>query len=713
MSLLSTESFMAFSQWTGDDAYNTANTAMRKAFQAAFKRAGYQSLIGDNTDAQTSGAFIVRPDPVYPDRQALVFSSGNTNNASKGSAYTTQAGIKKPLASQGDVVIGGFSLYVPPEYVPNTYGVSTVGVLYCIGTLATDQSFVPGVANCLFAISSDLAISNYNGVRQSTKTLVPGRLAFIEYRVSDADVKVWVDDVLVLQNVVSPPTDAIGFTLIQNNVTAPATFMQGAAGRWAISNWYNLVEDSQAPNVRLGPTTRISGVRANNDVDVDFVRPVDAPSNAAVAGQDLVDAPTWTLQSSNAGDQDIYSTDKDTSTSSGKLVHAVVTKVLASNLESNPHTLRALVVSPGGVEKEDPKPRTLVTLASLPNGKHTYSVNRRPTDGKVFAAGIGPSLTASGPAADANTQWTLISDEGNANNWGLVCFRSDGTGIIVRNDYKVQIIPPGSDTPGAAIAISAISGYAPNCTLVLPDNTILVGANGGRVWRCAGDKDPALPASWTLLVPSTAAVGALLYHPGLGRVVAAVAATSVFTSDDKGLTWTARPTGIATSMSEGLGANQLGFDGTWFTIMSQNTASANYIKRSQDGVSWASPTYNTNGSPQFVINFSFGDPVSGVILNASGMNTTVTTQDGGANWRRQPLLPGNPYAACALPNGDWFIVGQNGMMMAYTTALIDTPLTPLAGYVPAYNVATTNPDTGAAWTPAEAAAAKFGMRVTS
>lgn len=715
MSLMHTESFMAFAQWTGDDAFSTANTNMRNAFTAAFKRAGYQAAIASQANNQESGAFIVRPDPVYPDRQALVFSSGNTTNTSRGSAYTQQAGIKKPLATQGDVVIGGFSLYVPPEFVPNTYGVSTVGVLYVIGTLASDQNFTPAAANCLFAISTDLAISTYAGVRQSTKTLVPGRIAYIEYRVSDADVKVWVDDVLVLQNVVSPPTDAIGFTFFQNNVTAPATFLQGAAGRWAISNWYHLVEDAQYPNVRLGPTTRIIGARPNNDIATNFVRPIDAPSNAAVAGQDLVDAPLWSLQSSNAGDRDIYSTNKDTATSSGALIHAVVTKVLASNLESNPHTLRPLIVSQGGVEREDPKPRTFVQLPSLPIAKNMYAVARRPTDGKVFVAGMGPCLIASVPGADANTSWTTIYDEGGTTSTGLVAFRSNGLGIIARGDYKLQIIPIGSDTPGPVFNGPVTATYQPQCMLVLPDNTILIGCTGGRLWRCPGASDPSVTANWSLVSPTTGAISTLLYLPAYNRVVANVGTGSVvFTSDDSGATWTQRATGQGSSFTGSIGTLQMSFDGSWITIMIQNTTSAGYIRRSQDGISWSSPTYNTNGSSQAVIQFMFAGPISGVTLAQNGnTSTSLSSQDGGANWRRQPSFPLAMYAACELANGDWFMVGQTGAVFAYTSAQIDTPLTPLAGYVPAYNVATVNPDTGAAWTPAEAAAAKFGMRVTS
>jgi hypothetical protein len=713
MSLLFTESFIAFAKWAGDDAYTTANTTMRNGYMNALKRAGYYALIAAQDLNYHSGSLIIRADPVYPDRAALVYSSGNTTNNNQGAAHNFGAGIRKPLITQGKPVIGGFSLYVPPEFVPSTYNVSTVPTLYVVGGLASDNTISAAATNTLFIINSDLSVSNFSQVRQSTKVLVPGRLAYIEYRFTDNEVKVWIDDVLVLQSAVSIPTESIGFIYYQNNPAAPATFMQGAAGRWAISNWYNLTEDAQAPNVRLGPTTRVIGVRPNTDVSTNFVRPVDAPSNAAVAGQDLVDAPTWTLQSSTAGDKDVYATTTDTATSSGALIHAVATKVLVSNLESNPHTVRPLIVSAAGAEKEDPRPRSLVSLTSPFGTRNMYSVARRPTDGKVFASGVGNAVFASNAAADANNlQWTQIQDEGGAAT-AIIGFRSNGVGIVARSDYKFQIIPAGSDIPGAATSFTT-TGYIPQCMLVLPDNTTLIGCANGRVYRCLGSADPTVAANWTLLAPFTAGFQTMHYHPTLNRVVASIgASTNAITSDDGGATWTLRATGVATSMSAGIGVSQMAFDGTWFTIVMQNTTTANYIRRSQDGIAWSSPSYNTNGSTQGVISFAFGDPINAIMLFHKAPNAAVTTNDGGANFRRAQSYANEMYGACVLPNGDWFIVGQSGLLMAYTSAQIDTPLVPLAGYTMAYNAATTNPDTGTAWTPAEAAAAKFGMRVTS
>jgi hypothetical protein len=717
MSLLHTESFMAYARAANaDETYTTDNTAMRNGYTAALKRAGYMVYGGDQTSASQGTALIVRPDPVEPTRAALVFSS-SANAFQRGVA----AAIGAKLVQTGAVVVGGFSLYIPAEYSFQAVGGANPQLVFALGaTYAGDTNWynINGGNKEIMRVLSDGLIRWAGDAPQSTKALIPGRIQYIEYRIADNEVRVWIDDVLVLQKAVSVPPEMIVIMFNQVTVNAPATYLANLPGRWAISNWYNLTEDARAPNVRLGPTTRVIGTRPNNDVDVDFARPTAATSNAQVAGQDIVDQPNMSLQSSTAGDMDIYSTSTDTATASGKLVHAVVTKVLASNLESNPHSLRPLVVAQGGGEKEDPKTRQFVALAALPSTKAMYSIAQRPTDGKVFIAGIGPTVIASAPAADATTtQWTQVQDEGSASVWGLVCFRSDGTGYVLRSDYKVQVIPAGSDIPGAPITIAAVNGSTPNCLEVLPDNTIIVGGGNGRVWRCAGNLDPAVAANWTLQTAAAVSFGSMWYHPTLNRLVGFAAATSVYTSDDKGLTWTARANGLASTPSASVTVNEMSFDGNWFTIMMQNTTTAGYIRRSQDGISWSSPTYSTNGSSQGVINFAFAGSISGVTLfrNQVVSNGVLTSTDGGANWRMQSggFMIGTAYAACELLNGDWFIVGTNGMLAAYTSVLVDTPLVPLVGYTMAFSSATTNPDTGAAWTPAEAAAAKFGMRVTS
>jgi hypothetical protein len=298
-----------------------------------------------------------------------------------------------------------------------------------------------------------------------------------------------------------------------------------------------------------------------------------------------------------------------------------------------------------------------------------------------------------------------------------VGFRSNGLGIIARFDFKLQIIPVGSDTPGAVFNAPTAATYTPNCITVLPDDTIIVGCQQGRFWRCPGTSDPSVAANWSLIAlpaSATSNISVILYSAALNRLVCnAAASAQVYTSDDKGATWTLRTVSMATSQTATVGQFQLSFDGTWFLLMIQNTVTPNYIKRSSDGIAWNATSYNTNGSSGGVINFMFGGQVTGVTL-AANTSYMLSSNDGGANWRNQTNFTSAAlYAACELPNGDWFMVGNGGGLYAYTSAQVDAPLVPLAGYQMTYNASTTNPDTSAAWTPAEAAATKFGMRITS
>lgn len=66
-----------------------------------------------------------------------------------------------------------------------------------------------------------------------------------------------------------------------------------------------------------------------------------------------------------------------------------------------------------------------------------------------------------------------------------------------------------------------------------------------------------------------------------------------------------------------------------------------------------------------------------------------------------------------MANGDWLIFGTNGQSALYTAQPNDASLAPLAGYAMSFNSSAINPATGAAWTPAEASQAQFGMRLTS
>lgn len=707
MSLVFTESFMAFPRWAGDDSYAADQNAFRKMINAAFQRAGYLAFYGDQSTQALSSAWIVRADPINPDRAALTYSSANTTTSS------ASIGIRKQLGSQSDPIIMGFSLYVPPEFVPTpgAPAASVANVMQVICTHGALTGTATGSTYEAFYVASDLTIRRSGTAgSQSSKTLVPGRMSYLEVRISDGDVRVWLDDTLVLQSTVSLMVESIGFSMSQNASVGGSSFITGAAGRWAVSNWYVLAEDTRAPNVRLGPSTRVIGARADTDVATSFIRPNGYASNAAVAGQDLIDNPTATLQSTNVGDQDIYTSTKDTATASGKLIHAVAVKVLAANLESAPHTLRSVLRSPTGVEGENPRPREL-RIVSAPFTKDMYGCAMRASDGKLFAVGLGPCLFTSPPNGNGMTPWTMVSDDGTTVFATDIAFRSDGYGVVARSDGKLAIIPPGSDAMSATlVAVTTTRHYFCVC---LPNNTMFVGSTSGGLWRLAAGADPTVLANWVKMTTGvTDSMAAMVYHPTLKRIMIQRGGSSlVITSDDNGTTWTSRTPGMATTSNSG--SKQIACDGNYFLMMLQSTTTANYIKRSPDGIAWENETYiapSGDGSTG-TVGFMFGD--NGFIYVSGGSSTSLSSHDGGANFRRQQKMTAQLQGGCVASNGDWIMVGIGGIYATFTSALIDAPMVPLSGYQMGYNSSTTNPATGLPWTAAEASQSQFGMRIVS
>jgi hypothetical protein len=86
----------------------------------------------------------------------------------------------------------------------------------------------------------------------------------------------------------------------------------------------------------------------------------------------------------------------------------------------------------------------------------------------------------------------------------------------------------------------------------------------------------------------------------------------------------------------------------------------------------------------------------------------------GIEWRQMPRLTAlNLLAAVCLPSGDFILGGQNGVLLRYGSPGKDSQLVPLSGYNMVVGTSVINPQTGAAWTPAEAADAQFGVRISS
>lgn len=660
-------------------------------------------LIGTQAAANTATGFVPRPDPVNPDRNALFFSSANsTNNNLVGAA------LRKVLPVVNEVLVGGFSLYIPPEYVKSPVTSANI-VFRMVACASSDANWSAAAANDkeVFRITGDLLVKWFTDAAQSSKALVPGRLNYIEYRISEGEIRIWIDDVLVMQKSKALNVESVGLIFEQNSVVAPNTYLTGAAGRWSIGNWYNLVEDIYAPNVRLGPTTRVIGIRPSGDVAAQFLRPTGAASNASVVAQDLVDQPPSSLQSSNVGDQDIYSVVSDNGTSNGKLIHAVATKVLAANLESNPHAIRPTLFNSAGGEAAPVRSREFRAASTAITARNLWGIARRPTDGKLFAVGSGFSVFTNTSNGSPGSAWATVFDDGSAGINTGIAFRADGTGVISRNDGKIGVIPIGSDVP--TILNPSGNSAALNCVIALPSGRFFLVGALGTSFR---SDDPVTLASWTRTILQSLTYLAVAFAPSIGaqgRLVTVsndnASNTNYATSDDAGVTFTTRK---LPGITAAVGA--MSWDGTAFMA---TTATMPPIWRSTDGINWVAPantSANGIGGSSVFGAWEYGDTQTFV----GGTNGAMCMSHDTNSYRPiSRVVTTTLRGGCKAANGDWVFVGDAGTLVSYTASLPDAALPALGGYVPAFNAHNVNPATGQAWTPAEAAASQFGMRLVS
>jgi len=743
MSLTFTESFIAFGRYNGSDAFDATPGAANEAranFALALQRAGYTTFLPTNAAADTSGGFVVRPDPLYPERNVLCHSSavGAAVNAGVTAAF------RKEMPITDNQIIVGFSIFIPVDYVPNN-SVSTVPVFRMnAGLKATAAWQAIGVvlASALecFRISNDLSIRWNTETAQSSRKLRVGQLNYIEVRIDPTQVNVWIDDTLVMIKQVSLIPQTVSF-IFENNVNAGVggTNMSGTPGRWAIGNMYWMLVDGQAPQQRLGPTTRVIGTRPGEDIDVRFVRPASADSNWSVAAQDIVDSPSQQLQSTTVGDFDTYGTtdvaSKDAIRTMG-MVHAVATKVLAANLEADIHKIKPYVKYNLSGEGADAKSREFAIISGLPFARTIRAMGVQPGTNCIFICGDGEMIYRSNPNYDIS-QWTKISDTGTARNFLAMWFRSDGGVLFVgspllggSNAGLLSWLNPGTDilstpaTGGTGTQTPGAIGFA-----LSPDGSRLYayqgpGANSGWTnWAAAGVFNGATPhqGTWTLLSAGIVPAATNGFQKIVGKpdgsaflLLAGDSRDHVFTNSNALLSaWTNRPTGDAAQLwSAAI------WDGTAWLIganISGGTNGAPFIRRAADGSTWTPAT-------------GFGNSTAGANQALRGAASNRATQetiffgDGGAmcmsmdgiNWRQLPRITTQPlYDGLVLPNGDFLIGGGAGVMIRTQKPGTDVSLQPLAGYSMAFGSAIFNPATAAPWTPAEAADSLFGVRLTT
>lgn len=739
MSMIYTESFGAFATYNGSDAFDATNNAQRLNFGLALQRAGFGYATSANTTADNSGGFMVRPDPLYPERNVLAHSSAAAANVNVG----VTAAFRKAMPITDRQIIIGFSVYIPPDYVANVNN-STVAVLRVNAALQSDASWQAlGISLSapkeVMRIANDLSVRWGTDAVQSGRRLRVGAVNYIELRIDPTNVSAWIDDVLVMSKQASVIPQTVGF-IFENNINAGAggTNMSGTPGRWALGNMYFMLVDGIAPTQRLGPTTRIIAVRPKTDVDVRFIRPISAPSNASVAGQDIVDNPAQQLQSTTVGDFDTYGVPTDDPAANAirtmAMVHTVVTKVLAANLEADPHKIKPYSKYLNSGEGADVRPRDWSLLTGLPFTRTIRAMAVRPSDNCVFLCGDGEMIYRSGPNYDIS-QWTKISDTGATRNYQCMFFRADGGVLFGSNNTAVSSgaqtnwawLPPGTDTidPAGSLTVSAGS------LAMSPDGTRLYSyrlagsANNLDVrYITATQLNSATPhtPTWTTiaptgLTPTTASGFSTVIAKGDGSVLMALlgsASDSVFVNGNAvASAYVARPHGDSSNLY-----SAAVWDGVAFLIgatSSGGTNGAPQIRRSVDASSFVPATGfgNTATGANSQLRAGIANTATQESMFVGDAGAMVMSLDG-ISWRQLPrLTTQNLYAGVVLPTGDFLIGGANGVMLRSQVPGTETTLQPLAGYTMAYGTSTFNPKTAAPWTPAEAADAMFGVRLTS
>jgi hypothetical protein len=739
MSLIHTESFMGIDpvdiSVVGDN-YVAAPGNYRVAYAAQLRQTSYDVVISDQLAQERTGGFMVRPDPVVASRNALVFGSGS-GTPSVSNAYQMQAAIRKVIGSYDKPIIFGFSLFIPPEYVAVPGDTATM-LRILAGPVGDTSWSTAGAANTIdvFNIMRSLQCRWYTDAAQSSKTLVAGKQNYLEVRIADGEIKVWLDDVLVVQKSWSLSPEYVAFQFVHSNTTSMSSWLAGAPGRWAISNFYILTEDAVAPNARLGPSTRVIGQRATRDIAANFLKPDAAPSNASIAAQGIGGVRTGTLQTARIGDSDIYAADQttqnDTITSS-KVIHGVVSRVSAQNLDGIAHTIRPTVFSPQLDEGNmATKPRSIAYIGNIgPDrsdgwGNTITGIAVRPTDKKIFAVGCSFSiLTNTNNGQGPWTQTDAIAFDDAKVNW-KIAFAPNGAGVIVRSDGKIGYLPPGADKP--SVLVTPPGQPASNvlkCVLYHPDGYwVISGGTGtaGGTDYFATTTTPDIAASWTYYTGGGHDIG-LAYNKTTKRILTTnIVAGTLYYSDDirTSAGWKPTPTPTAATVYRAVTWNGSYF----FAVGNSDIASSNMIY-STDALAWtAATTIGQQGTGISQMVFAESDPTTGFMIMGGANGAIYTSQGNPAQWRPFTKITGYnaklnayyvPMLQCAgqMPNGDWLIVGDGGIAVLLSPAGADRPIPNGSGYVTVACASTINPTTGAPWTPSQAALADFGARITS
>lgn len=684
MTLIRTESFGAFERWSGTDAEMVARRAALQRMLLKFDMTAFMN---------TTGAWFVDADPVTPDRNVLRYCISEL-----AATISNQAGLFIPAPpTNGKPLIFGFSLFVPANY-PDLVGNTTTAIYFARGPAALKVSYIWPYADFVINLSRQVAANNV--AAPSSQKLIRGAKNYIEARWYQGQVSVWMNDGLVYQGNAGNGDGGICLLNIRPQVTGVSL---GDHNNWAFGDMYMLVEDDIPPNVRLGPSTRVIGRKVIGDVSTQFLRPSGFASNADVVNVPVTpDAPVATLQTDMIGARDEYVVNPNGPLEQAALVHAISTKVIAADLEINPHAIYPWVKS-GIYEGADDDPLELV-LRNVGENIAIICGGQR-EDGTIFVAGPGPRVFYS---VDDGDTW--------------------------------------------ALAVSYTGGSNPNGMAIGPDGTIRIGVSNGNVLVCQGSSGPT---TWSVESTGVALViNSIAVSPTGTWVVAYETSSNVGVKVGAG-NWTQ----VANSMGGQAVCNWVddrfvlnrdgasGFQhsitataGSWSAVIPTASRAAGYSGMYKVGPNFIFPGIVLSTSTCNMISsnaLASGWVVRnvGVLREALGYNggsmkrganlanggfvvpapsgVFYTTIDG-LNWNvyRDPRQTMKDVNGHAFATKDGFGIGSTGgKVWLLRKRKVVRPLLFEDGYNLHTNMATVNPATGLAWTNEEAVAATVGMTI--
>lgn len=581
------------------------------------------------------------------------------------------ATLARPLPAYTAPVFIGFSVYVPAYYARP--GDDAAALL----TFRNHES-VDGEGSELYRIRRDLRVSLGENNPQNAALMTPARVHYVEVRIALGEVRVWLDDVFVLQHTrmdMSPMTWSINL----------------AATEFGIGNLYVLNEDSVYPNVRLGRATRVIGERPSADIETGFERPVIAESNAAVVGQDFAAEPSAVLQGANAGDRDVYSVG-GTGAETASSVHAIAVKVRAMNADVTPRAVSAFVELDGH--------------ADIGTADTQFHYLEPFTDDDILCSTVIPNL---GAAVGTRRGQIWFSKNGEQ----FDCVAESGgaavTDMTVKSNVVIAVCEDGramrgnfSITPVTWSLIDTPATQALRAVAANETRIIAVGDAGLAIASADGTMD-----TWTMLPTNVSSnLTAVSFADPHWLIAGSFDDSSLRISLNNGDTWL-NVSAPKPRIDGPLRIRTL--NGRTVVMGSGEIPIATRLAV----VGYDTPFYTATKvgnleAPAPCIDCVLSD---GVFLLALEDGTTLVSEDA-LTCQLSERLDMQIMTLARLDDGRVLVAGGSGRMYLRAAMPAITELPVLSGYANGFAAVTCDPSTGRQWTPLTAALSNIGLRIS-